>query len=207
MQKQTVHVYVFGTLADYEPCHAVVGINFAAFQARPGRYEVRTVGLTRDPMVTMGGITLLPDMVLDDVTPEDSALLMLPGGLAWDELQGAEAVAKALEFLAAGVPVAAICGATAALARAGALDGRRHTSNAPEYLAATGYAGAALYEHKPAVTDQGLITAGAVSALEFAYEILKLLEVYSPETLDAWYGLFKTGEASYYEKLMQSAQG
>jgi len=116
-------------------------------------------------------------------------------------------VAKALEFLAAGVPVAAICGATAALARAGALDGRRHTSNAPEYLAATGYAGAALYEHKPAVTDQGLITAGAVSALEFAYEILKLLEVYSPETLDAWYGLFKTGEASYYEKLMQSAQG
>ena len=49
---------------------------------------------------------------------------------------------KAAEFLDAGVPVAAICGATAGLAAEGLLDDRRHTSNAAEFLAATGYGGA-----------------------------------------------------------------
>jgi putative intracellular protease/amidase len=46
----------------------------------------------------------------------------------------------ASRFLDTGVPVAAICGATEALARAGLLDRRPHTSAAPEALAATGYA-------------------------------------------------------------------
>jgi putative intracellular protease/amidase len=52
-------------------------------------------------------------------------MLILPGGTAWDEGKNGE-----------GVPVAAICGATAGLARAGVLDTRRHTSNALEYLRA-----------------------------------------------------------------------
>ena len=53
-----------------------------------------------------------------------------------------EAVEVARVFLKAGVPVAAICGATAGLARGGLLDGCRHTSNSKEYLAATQYRGA-----------------------------------------------------------------
>jgi len=41
---------------------------------------------------------------------------------------------------------AAICGATASLARGRLLDNRQHTSNAREYLAATQYTGAELIE-------------------------------------------------------------
>ena len=51
-----------------------------------------------------------------------------------------------------GVPVAAICGATAGLARAGLLDQRNHTSDAAGYLAATGYAGGAHYVDRRAST-------------------------------------------------------
>ena len=43
--------------------------------------------------------------------------LILPGGDTWDEGGNTDAVEKAREFLAGGVPVAAICGATAGLAR------------------------------------------------------------------------------------------
>ena len=63
----------------------------------------------------------------------------------------------------AGTPVAGICGATMGLARAGLLDDRRHTSNAPEQLSPTGYAGAAHYVDAPAVTDRGVITAAAIT--------------------------------------------
>jgi putative intracellular protease/amidase len=66
-------------------------------------------------------------------------------------------------FLEAGVPVAAICGATAGLARTELLDQRNHTSAAPEYLAATGYAGADRYRNERAVVDGDLITAGPQS--------------------------------------------
>jgi putative intracellular protease/amidase len=103
------------------------------------------------------------------------------------------------------VPVAAICGATAGLARAGILDNVQHTSNARAYLEATGYQGAALYQDQLAVTDGNVITATSAAPLEFAYQIIKKLEVYTTETLEAWYGLFKTGDAAYYGALPQQA--
>ncbi len=101
------------------------------------------------------------------------------------------------------MPVAAICGATTALARAGILDEYRHTSNAPDYLRATGYRGAALYQEAAAVTDGNLITASATAPVDFAYQIFKRLEVYDAQTLEAWYGLYKTGDPSYFFALQQ----
>ncbi len=46
---------------------------------------------------------------------------------------------------------------------------RPHTSNAPVYLRATGYRGAAHCHNEPAVTNSNLITAGVTAPLEFAY--------------------------------------
>ena len=100
--------------------------------------------MRKAPVVTIGSITILPDLTLDELAPQDSAMLILPGGESWDQVQNAEASEQARHFLKAGVPVAAICGATSGLARAGLLDDVEHTSNAREYLQATGYRGAAL---------------------------------------------------------------
>jgi putative intracellular protease/amidase len=207
MTTQIVHVFVFDTLSDWEPCYAVAGINNPMFQKNPGRYRIQTVGLGKTPVKTMGGITILPDMVLADVEPSQSAMLILPGGMTWDAGKNLEAVEKAAAFLAAGVPVAAICGATAALARAGVLDHRRHTSNALEYLQATGYRGAEHYETAPAVTDSPLITAGGIAPLEFAYQIFQKLDLFAPQVLELWYQLFKTGDPKYYAEFVAAAGG
>ncbi len=207
METQTVHLFVFNTLSDWEPGFAIAGLNNPAFQARPGRYQVKTVGVSRHPVATIGGVTMLPDMTLDELDPAQSALLILTGGAGWDEGNHPEAIEKARQFLAAGVPVAAICGATAGLARAGMLDDKRHTSNAPEYLQAQNYQGAALYQHQPAVTDGNLITAGATAPIEFAYEIFRKLDVYTSEVLDAWYGLYKTGDPKYFYAAQQQVAG
>jgi putative intracellular protease/amidase len=62
--------------------------------------------------------------------PDHSAMLVLPGATTWESGELAPFAEKACEFLAAGVPVAAVCGATFGLAAAGILDSRRHASNA-----------------------------------------------------------------------------
>jgi putative intracellular protease/amidase len=198
----TIHLFVFNTLADWEPGFVVAGINNPDGQKAPGRYQVRTIAATPDAVTTVGGIRILPDMFLDQLDPAESAMLILPGGESWDQGGNLEAVEKAKAFLAAGVPVAAICGATVGLARGGILDTRKHTSNAPEYLAATGYRGAHLYQTADVVSDQNVITASAMKSLEFAREIFERLDLYEDKVLEAWYGLFKTGDPKYYAALV-----
>ncbi|HEX6372290.1 MAG TPA: type 1 glutamine amidotransferase family protein [Longimicrobium sp.] len=205
MQPQTVHLFVFDTLADWEPGYAVAGINNPAYQANPGRYRVQTVGIG-GRVTTAGGITIVPDLSLAELDPAESAMLIVPGGEVWDGDGVPQAVEKAREFLVAGVPVAAICGATSGLARGGLLDDVAHTSNAAEYLQATGYAGADRYRAEPAVADGNLITATGTAPLEFAREIFRKLELYEPRMLDAWYALFKTGDPSHYYALEADAE-
>jgi putative intracellular protease/amidase len=193
--KKVVYLFVFDTMADWEAGYAVAGINNPEFQSEPGRFVVKTVGVSRDPVMTIGGVTLLPDTTLDAIGPARSAMLVLPGGTAWEAGEHGEAAETARAFLAAGVPVAAICGATLALARAGLLDERAHTSNAREYLRETGYRGSGLYREEPAVTDGEVITAPGTRPVEFAYQIFRRLELYEPRTLEAWRGMFGAGVA------------
>ncbi|MBE9079105.1 glutamine amidotransferase [Romeria aff. gracilis LEGE 07310] len=201
MKKQMVHLFVFDTLADWETGFAIAGINNPDFQKHPGRYGIQTVGLSADPVTTIGGMTILPDISIDELEP--GAMLILPGGEAWDAGQNAKILETSKAFLTANIPVAAICGATAGLARAGILDDRPHTSNAAEYLLATNYKGAVHYLNQPAVTAGPVITANSTAPIEFAYHIFKTLDLYDAEILEAWYGLFKTGDASYYFTLEQ----
>jgi len=205
MNSQTVHLFVFDTMADWEAAFAIAGINNPEFQVAPGRYNVVTAGLSREPIRTMGGMRVEPDVTIDEVTPEASAMLILPGGFTWESGKNPEAIEKAREFLAVGKPVAAICAATLALARAGLLDERDHTSNIAEYIARSGYRGAARYRNVPAVTDGNLITASGIAPGDFAYEIFKMLGVYSEPVLEAWYALFKTCDASKFYELMSAA--
>lgn len=202
MNKTTIHVYLPQGFADWEVGHAMAYLNRHPHQPLPTPYTVRTVGETRDPVRSMGGLTLLPELTLDEVQPSGSALLILPGGSSWDAEGNAAAAEKARAFVEAGVPVAAICGATAGLARAGLLDARRHTSNAAEYLRATGYAGAERYVEQPVVRDGGVITANSTAPVAFATAIFEALELYTPEVRAAWSGLFSTGEARYYHALV-----
>ncbi|MEU3725808.1 DJ-1/PfpI family protein [Streptomyces sp. NPDC031705] len=197
-----VHLAVYDTWADWETGHTT------AHLAQRG-HRIRTVGFAAGtPVTTMGGVRILPDLALAGLRPEDSALLILPGAALWDAGDGlAPFAAKAREFLAAGVPVAAICGATAGLAREGLLDGRPHTSADPSYLAAQpGYGGAARYVEADAVTAQDLITAGPTEPVAFAREVFARLGAYEPVVLDAWYRLFHDSDPSAFPVLMAAAE-
>jgi putative intracellular protease/amidase len=207
MNTNAVHLFGFDTMADWEAAFAIAGINNPQFQLEPGRYRVTTVGASREMVTTIGGMRIQPEVGLDEVSPSASAMLILPGGQSWESGGNTEAVAKANEFAAAGVPIEAICAATLALARAGLLDDREHTSNTSEYLTASGYRGGGLYRHEPATTNRNLITASGIAPVDFAYEIFKMLNLYSTTGLGAWYALFKNGDASKYHEWVKAGGG
>lgn len=198
-----VHLFVLNGMADWEPAFAAAHIN-RPFPGVSSGYSVKTVGLDRSPVRSMGGLTVVPDLGLSELSASDSAMLILPGADAWSDGSVDPALTKAKEFVDAGVPVAAICGATFGLAKAGLLDDRRHTGNDPGWLASSGYGGAAHYVYEPVVEDRGVITASVTSSLEFARVILARLGVLPERALDAWYGLYKTGSPACYLELMEA---
>ncbi len=206
MTTKTVHLALYDQLADWEFGYAAARINSPDFQKNPGSHRIRTVGLTSDPITTMGGVRMLPDVVLADVGPAESAMLILPGGDSWGGGGNAEFGVAARRWLDAGVPVAAICGAVVGLAAEGLLNDRVHTGNALEELqSVSGYGGAEFFRPERAVRAGGLVTAGAASALQFAREVLAELDLYEPAVLDAWYGLFDTADPEWFGKLVAAA--
>lgn len=203
MLPSTAHVVLYDTLADWEIGHLLVELRTGRFTGTP--WSIVTVAETSDPITTMGGIRMLPDMLLADLDPAESGLLVLAGAETWDMGGGHAVAATAARFLDAGVPVAAICGATAGLARAGLLDDRRHTSAAAEYLMATGYRGAQHYVDERAVVDSDLVTAGPDSPVQFARATLSRLGLAPESVLEAYEGVFHRGDPSAYPALVQAS--
>lgn len=207
MTKNIVYVYIHNDLADWEIGFVLPELNSARFFKEGAiKYQVKTVGLTLDPIVTMGGLRITPDLTVNDISHEDAAMLILPGGTTWQEPSHVPILEKAKSLAESGVAVAAICAATMAIAEAGMLDDCRHTSNALQLLKAIcpSYRGQAHYQEEPAATDGNLITASGIAPLEFAYHILKYLDVFSQTTLDAWYKLYTTHDPSYFFALLES---
>lgn len=207
MSPKTVHIAVYDTLSDWEIGYVTVHLNSPDWHHEPGQFRVRTVGLTRDPITTKGGLRITPDLSVDELDPSDSAILVLPGADSWIDGSGDNQAfaAAARRFVEAGVPVAAICGATVGLAMEGLLDDREHTSNAAMFLSGTGYRGAHLYRDALAVTDRDVITASATAPVEFAREILARLDAYKPETLASWYKLYGQQDATGFFELMAAS--
>ena len=190
---ERIHVLVFEGFADWEPSHALAELR------RSGGHEVVTVGFSREAITSMGGLRILPDHALSEVQAEDVRMLIVPGGDLWereDAYPRAELEGLLARMLAAKRPIAAICGATVALARAGLLDDRRHTSNMPTYLTETvpSYRGQARYEPTLVVRDRGIITASGLGAVDFAREIFTELELFSAADATTWFDMFKHGK-------------
>lgn len=186
-----IQILVFDGFADWEPAFALAELR------RSGGRSVVTVGFGLGPVTSMGGLRVVPDRALAAIRPAEIEMLILPGGDMWESSYPEAEVNQALnDLVAAAVPVAAICGGTLAVARAGLLNRRRHTSNMPGYIAehCPDYSGASLYEAVPSVNDQGVITASGLAPVEFAREIFSQLRIFSAADEELWFDMFKHGQ-------------
>ncbi|MBW6519703.1 MAG: type 1 glutamine amidotransferase [Desulfoarculaceae bacterium] len=137
--------------------------------------EVVVASLRRGAITGKHGYEVAVDMTLDEVNPDDYAILILPGGAAPAVVREEPmALEIARRFFAEKKPVAAICHGPQILISADLLLGRRATcyrSVADELKE-----GGALYEDLEVVVDDNLITSRQPADLPaFMREIMKQL--------------------------------
>jgi len=204
---KNIYMYLLNTMADWESGYLLQALTLQKLLPEQ-RYQFRTVALSRRPVRTAGGMTLVPDLSIEQMELDNTAALLLIGADTWMDPQQQRILDTASQLIEKGVLVAAICGATLGLANRGLLDTRRHTSNAPFFLteAVPNYQGAAYYQTDAAVSDGNVVTASSAGALLWARYILDALQLFSQETLNAWYNYFTTGDAKYFGELTDTLQ-
>jgi putative intracellular protease/amidase len=184
---KTAYLMVFNGLSDWEPGLAVAEIN------KSPDYQVKTVGFNRDVVVSMGGVSIIPDCILNEMDFSYAAIFILPGGEMWETDPVNDLLPVVGKFIDHKIPVAAICGPTVFLARHGFLEKTAHTSNGKNYLKNLigEYKGSDFYVNQPSVSSNGVITANGIASVEFTRDILGELGIYDDETLRSWYKFFK----------------
>lgn len=205
MKNRKVYMYVFDTMSDWEVGYLTAELNTGRhFKKGLKPLKVTTVGIDKNPIITMGGLKVLPEIAIDEFNMESNDVLILPGGDTWTSIAHEMILEKTKEALVQGSVVAAICGATLGLAKKGLLDFRNHTSNDLEFLKMVipSYNGEKYYKMESVVSDENLITASGIAPLEFTIHVLKVLDVFKEEALNSWINLYKTNDSKYFFELM-----
>ncbi len=200
------YLYVLDSLADWEIGYITAELHSGRFLRKEADVSLVRTGRSAAAAVSMGGISLVPDVPIGDVLFSEEDALILPGGDGWLTGSHDELVSLLPELASRGVLLGGICAGTVPLARAGLLNTWRHTSVAGEFLVSVcpEYSGGDLYSAEPAVRDGRVITATGTAPLEFARELFSAMAVMKPDTLENWYMLHRTGEARFYFGLEKS---
>ena len=175
--------------ADWELAYISSAVNMLG----GGKFENKTVSLTKNAVTSIGGIKCLPDYDIQSVPSEYDALILI-GGMSWHNENAMQIKPLIDACIKKDKVLGAICDACRFLGSVGVLNNAKHTANdlneLKQYSAYTNEQG---FIHRQAVSNNKIITANATATLEFAQEILKALSVASDEQIKGWYDFHKLG--------------
>ncbi len=204
--KNEILYLLLDNYADHESVFLASAINCDENGIRKNpKYINKVVTPTLTPVRSCGGFQTLPDYSFDTM-PEEYAALILIGGYGWlDDKTSDKVIPIVQKAIEKGIVVGAICNAASFLAKHGFLNNIKHTGNGLEQLKLWGgnnYTNQAGYINEQAVSDKRIVTANGTGELEFAKELLLLLENDTPEQIEMFYRFNKEG----FVKLMQTTQ-
>ena len=194
MSKEVIVIFL-NEFADWESAFIAPALNAGIEPGRPVKYTVKTLSLTKELVVSIGGIKVLPDYDLQTM-PENYAGIILVGGMQWFTPEAQQLVPLVERAISNKKVVAAICNASVFMGINGFLNNIKHTSNTLDYLkqiAGTKYSGDDNYINEQAVRDGNIITANGTGYLEFCREILYALDADISEKIDGYYNFNKSG--------------
>jgi putative intracellular protease/amidase len=181
MKKKTVLIFVFDGYADWEVALAMTGIR------QSNSYLIKTIALDKAAIVSMAGLRIIPDLDffphsdLNDIDRDNTAMIILPGGLMWTNIKNSKIEIELLvqHCIDLDIPIAAIGDATIFLASQGILNNIPHTSNDKEKLrcSALSYIGEELYRDLCCVEFHSVVTAGSGGHVEFAQTVFEVLNI------------------------------
>lgn len=193
-------------LPDYA-AHEVVYLSEAiasdeyALKENP-KYVNKAVAPTMDPVKSIGGFNTLPDYSFDTM-PDEYAALVLIGGFGWCTPVADKVVDIVRDAIEKGRIVGAICNGASFMAKHGFLNVVKHTGNGHEQLRYWGgdnYTNPGGYINAQAVSDKNIVTANGSATLEFAKELLLLLENDTPDRIEMYYQFNKQGFCSLFSE-------
>lgn len=189
MKSKDVLLLLTDDWADWEAAQAIAEINSVP------QYAVKTIAVDKEPKVSIGGLRAEIDFSIAEYIDFDNlAMVILPGGFSWHKKRHKEIAAFIQQATKSDIPIAAICGATVFLGSHGFLNKINHTGDSKDFFKEyTEYQGEDRFLEAQVVRDRNIITANETAALEFAYEIYKLLEIDTAEAIEDWYDNFKHG--------------
>lgn len=173
-------IYVF-VGAGFEEIEAITAVDIL----RRAELDVKTVGVGSKTVVGAHGIAIVCDLTLEQSSPEDLQMIVLPGGMPGTlSLEHSPDVCGYIDFAVQNsIPIGAICAAPSILGHRGALNGRRATCypGFEDQLIGCDYTGSELE------IDGDIITAdGPASAQKFALALVaKLLGQERADILEA----------------------
>lgn len=154
---------------------------YPLFRLQEKGYHIDIAAPTKEPIHGEHGYTLEPDIVFDEVVPENYGLLIIPGGFPDGAPATVRKIVKAHEitrsFFKANKFVASICHGPWTLASADVIRGRHLTSywhdGVPEDIVAAG----GNWEDQEVVVDGNLVTSRWPMDLPaFMREVIKKLD-------------------------------
>lgn len=141
--------------------------------------EVVTAG--RDRRVRSAfGLTMVPDLLVREVRPEDYHALAIPGGFEtwgyYDDAWSDEVSDLVRAFRTSRRPIATVCTGALAAARAGILEGAPATTYRSDHRRGQLASFGAVVEDGPIVDVDGIVTStGPSTAVEVAFRLLERL--------------------------------
>jgi len=186
-------------LPDYA-AHEVVYLSQAiasdefALKKNP-KYVNKVVAPTLESVKSIGNFRTLPDYSFETI-PDDYIALVLIGGFGWSTPVAEQVVPIVRQAIEKNKIVGAICNAASFMAKCGFLNAVKHTGNGLDQLRLWGgdnYTNSDGYIHTQAVSDNHIVTANGSATLEFAKELLLLLENDTPERIEMYYQFNKQG--------------
>ena len=79
MKRNLIYVFLFDGYSDWEISYALTEL------AKSGRFIIMTTGITKRPVLSMGGLVVIPSISIEEIRMENAALFLIPGGRAWEE--------------------------------------------------------------------------------------------------------------------------
>ncbi|WP_409300829.1 DJ-1/PfpI family protein [Peribacillus sp. SCS-155] len=181
MNKEKALLFIYEGFAEYEIS--------AAISMLRDSHTVVTISVDKGAVVSEAGLTIIPDLTLNEAVLEDFELLIVPGGNLLPIENKPELYEWVRVFVSQSKAAAAICSGAYVLARAGLLEGIPYTvsltKNQRNFL---GFFQEENYQYNSVVRYGNILTAQGHAYVDFAIELKKMVSDASAEAVDFYRG-------------------
>lgn len=199
MEKSTILFLLLEPFADWEAAPLAALLNDHETKEND-LYQVKTVGITKDPIRSIGGFTVIPDYAAD-APPELFAGIVLVGSKNWGEAAATGFEPLVRTAVARHLPIGSICAANDFLATLGLFNDRPHTGNSVEeleYVGEENYTNSTGFMPVQALRNENFVMANGTAPYEFAKLYMELLGTENQTKIDEWYDFNTLG---FYEAM------